>query len=65
MTREQAIDIAKNLTDAVIAGHITEVQARNRFKVVAAKYKQKDRFVELQKKNPKLWMLCAELLGTR
>lgn len=63
MTKSEAMRIGKSLAEAVDAGVITSMQAKNRFKLVAREYKRQERFKSLQKIDPKLWMAVCNLLG--
>jgi hypothetical protein len=65
MTRLEVLDMAVRLTEAVRDGVITEIQARNQFKIVLAKHRQSDRFKELQKRDPKTWVSACALMGVK
>lgn len=65
MTKFEATRIAQELVKAVHEGNITAQQARNRFKVVVAKYKQGDRFKQLQATNPSMWQAANILLSKK
>ena len=61
MKKEHAMNIARDLAKAVVDKFITEKQAKSHFAKIAYQYKRKDRFKELQKTNPRLWMHMCEL----
>lgn len=60
MTREQAINIAHNLTQAVENGWLTEIQARNRFKIVVHAYRRAEQGRKLQEDYEKLPFIDGE-----
>jgi hypothetical protein len=60
MTKQQAMNIAKDLTKAVTNKLMTEKQAKKHFFNIAIQYKSKDRMKHLQKTNPRLWMKLCE-----
>ena len=63
MTKQEALEIARGLVIAVNIGVYTREQAITKFRKIAAAYRQRDRFIEVQKSDEILWMSFFKILG--
>lgn len=63
MTRNEAMKIAKDLSQAVASGVLPENEARRLFRVIAYNYRQQKKLRRLQLTHPELWVKACAILG--